>query len=117
MSAVEFWPSPIDPDIRRKLREGLRGKGELQLGDVLKLYRDQEGRCAVSGIAFSLEPRITHAFVKHPFAPSVDRIDCQQGYQLGNVRLVLTIINFALGEWGDDVFWTVIQGCVKHGRL
>jgi hypothetical protein len=38
-----------------------------------KLYDDQEGCCAVSGIKFHLEsyPKV---LVKHPFAPSIDRI-------------------------------------------
>src|SRR3546814_15533675 len=47
-----------------------------------------------------------------PFAPSLDRIDSGQGYLKGNVRLVCTIANFALNQWGDSVLRRLAHGVV-----
>jgi len=58
--------------------------------------------------------RFAKAFVKYPFAPSIDRINCGFGYRRGNVRLVSTAVNFGLGQWGDEVFRTIAEATVQH---
>jgi hypothetical protein len=77
------------------------------------MFRAQGGRCAVSGLPFSMK-RYANAFVKHPFAPSLDRIKCRSGYKRGNVRLVCTAVNFGLGQWGDEVFRAIAEATVRH---
>jgi hypothetical protein len=76
------------------------------------LWRGQEGRCAVSGISFD-STRFDHAFVKHPYAPSLDRRDSRLGYTPRNARLVCTCVNFGLGQWGDEVLRRVAVGMLK----
>lgn len=85
------------------------------LSDLIALWRQQEGCCAVSGIAFSDE-RVVDAFVTRPFAPSLDRIDSGQGYVLGNIRIVCTIANFALGQWGETIVRRLAHGIVETER-
>jgi len=80
---------------------------------VEDLWRRQGGCCAVSGISFNDE-RFDHAFVKHPYAPSLDRIDSQMGYTSDNARLVCTCVNFGLGQWGDEVLRRVAVGMLKR---
>lgn len=70
--------------------------------DVAAMLERQAGRCAVSGMPFSLEQ--TGGSLVRPFAPSLDRIDCARGYEIGNVRLVCHCINLMMNEWGDVVF-------------
>ena len=79
------------------------------------LWEEQQGHCAVSGLAFTDE---THkaAFVKTPFAPSLDRIDSSRGYLKGNVRLVCMAANFALNQWGDDILRRLAHGVVETER-
>ena len=69
----------------------------------------------MSGIAFSSERR-SDAFVKTPFAPSLDRIDSSKGYVRGNVRLVCMAANFALNQWGDDILRRLAHGVVETER-
>jgi transposase-like protein len=78
---------------------------------VAELYERQGGRCAVSGIKFNLQP-FPDALVKLPFAPSIDRKLASRGYTKNNVRLVCVAVNFALNQWGDEVFLTVARGAV-----
>lgn len=82
-------------------------KGEtpsLTTTDVLALYRQQQGRCAVSGLQFRLDGDPGRA---RPFAPSIDRIKSNRAYELGNVRLVCSCINMLMNEWGDSVYATL----------
>jgi hypothetical protein len=60
------------------------------------------GQCEVSGIAFS-DHRPPGARVR-PWAPSIDRIECAQGYSASNCRLVCAAVNLAINEFGTDVF-------------
>jgi hypothetical protein len=53
--------------------------------------------------------------VKHPYGPSLDRINSQKGYVRGNVRLVCTAVNFGLGQWGDEVFLPIAEA-TTHRR-
>lgn len=51
------------------------------------------GRCELSGQPFGAGPH----------APTLDRIEPARGYVAGNVRVVCRLMNFALGDWGEDV--------------
>lgn len=79
---------------------------------VEDLWRRQGGCCAVSGISFNFK-RFDHALVKHPSAPSLDRIDSRLGYRPENARLVCTCVNFGMGQWGEEVLRRVAQGMFK----
>ncbi len=88
---------------------------DIDLEFLRSLWEAQQGCCAVSGLAFTDEPH-KEAFVKTPFAPSVDRIDSSRGYLKENVRLVCMAANFALNQWGDDVLRRLAHGVVGTER-
>jgi hypothetical protein len=75
------------------------------------LYYNQHGHCQVTGIAFNLE-RYADAFVKRPFAPSIDRISSKGVYSPDNVRLVCVAVNFGMGQWGQEVFLRLARSAV-----
>ena len=101
------------------VRSIARRRGEksfdLTLGALENLWHRQGGRCALSGLEFDDE-RFPNAFVRHPFAASVDRIDPTDQHRIGNVRLVCVAVNFARGQWGDDVFREIAYGIVENER-
>ncbi len=72
-----------------------------------------DGRCAVTGLNFSLQ-RFPDAFVKHPFAPSIDRKLSSGGYTQDNVRLVCAAANFGMGQWGEEVYLTLARAAVEY---
>lgn len=57
--------------------------------------------CELSGIAYSAKKN--HSF-RAPFCPTIDRIDCKKGYTEDNIRIVCAAVNWALSDWGDEVF-------------
>ena len=109
--------SPPEAHITRALgsaRNNARRKGkkfDLDEASLIELWREQRGRCALSGLPFH-EESIAGAFVSRPFAVSIDRIDSARSYTIDNVQLLCTAVNFARGQWGDDVLRQIAYGIV-----
>lgn len=76
----------------------------LTFEDIDLLLVKQNYCCAVSGIPLT-EPRKN----RDPFAPSLDRIVPSLGYVVGNVRLVCTVVNYAMSNWGHDVLLKLVS--------
>lgn len=81
---------------------------------VMDKWTQQDGKCLMTGIKFSLERSKTHTRIYHPFAPSLDRIDCRKGYTMENTRLVIVAINLALNQFGEKVFRTVCEQYLRR---
>lgn len=98
----------------RRHRDGAKYRNiafTIEPGDVVRLYVDQGYRCDITGLEFNFE-RFPDAFVKHPFAPSIDRIASKGDYAPGNVRLVCAAVNFGMGEWGQEFIYAACpRGC------
>lgn len=86
---------------------------DLDKSFLLNLFHVQDNKCSLTGISF--EYNITNDEIhKRPFAPSLDRIDCNGGYTKNNVRLVCTIVNIALNEFGDEAFDKMCQSYMNN---
>ena len=117
-----------DPDIRREKvaakwaqqlirsaeqsgpKRGL-GPCELTVQDVLDLFTQQEGRCHWFGVEL-----LPTAVPRHPQQPSLDRIDCQKGYVVGNVVLTCLAANIGRGKTDAQTWATFCTG-ISLGRL
>jgi hypothetical protein len=88
----------------------------LTLDEALALLRHQNHRCAVSGLKFKPRDKTSAPGVRLPFAPSLDRIDCAKGYENGNVRWVLTAVNIALADWGEDQLVEIAKAIVRKRK-
>lgn len=75
------------------------------------LYNQQGGKCAVTGIDFIFEKGETF---RRPFAPSIDRVDSTIGYIKDNVRLVCTVVNISLNEFGEEVFRKMCEAYLEN---
>lgn len=70
-----------------------RKGGSLTAADILPML--MRGICAKTGLEFVFEPR-------HPFSPSLDRIDQKLNYTPENVQVVCWQYNVAKNKWSDD---------------
>lgn len=87
---------------------------KLTLFDAERLLEDQKMVCAVSGLPFS-EAAAGEGSFRSPLRPSLDRIVNAKGYALGNVRLVLTLVNLAMNDWGSKPLIEVARAiAAKH---
>lgn len=103
----------------RKILAGAKGRSKLSNLDfdidleyLIALWKDNEGKCVVSGRSFNLESYGEYGQV-NPDAPSIDRIVPKQGYTKGNVRLVTYHVNVALSEYGLDSLIELSQDIIK----
>lgn len=62
--------------------------------------------CAVTGVPFSFDRKLGTGF-QNPYAPSIDRIDSALPYQVGNIQIVLTAVNFAKNQMSMHDFTRV----------
>lgn len=81
---------------------------------LLELWNKQNGCCLLTGIPFTL--LVSGEFNRRysPFNPSLDRIDCYKGYTKDNVRLVCTMINLAMNQFGEETFREMCEAYLKH---
>lgn len=73
--------------------------------DLLKKYLEQDGRCALTGIA--MEPFKTSGRTrngKYLASPSVDRIDSEKHYTPDNIQIVMWAANLMKGDLPQNVF-------------
>lgn len=111
--------APVADVLRKALsraKDRARAKGisiTIAESDLLNLYNLRGGHCAVTGIPF----RVTHTGKSrcNPYGISIDRIDPRNGYDLDNVRLVLTAVNTALSDFGEGVFREIVAAMMRHG--
>lgn len=61
------------------------------------------GVCEVTGVAFVI------GSARHPFLPSIDRIDSSKGYTPENCRVVLWMVNAAKSDLADDDFQSALR--------
>ena len=71
---------------RNNNKHGRNLEFDLALEDILQLYREQNGRCAISAVPFENMPG-------KPFSMSLDRVNVNLGYIEGNLRIVAAILN------------------------
>ena len=76
---------------------------------LVDLWKNQQGRCSVSGIEMQTESETREN--KNPFRASLDRVDNNLGYIRGNVRFVCHWINNAKSTWTESIFEQFVVAC------
>ena len=67
--------------------------------DFWDLIHRSNGKCAVTGLPLDMS-----GTTNNPNQPSIDRIDSSTGYSIGNCRMVLLAVNYAMNAWGEKTF-------------
>lgn len=107
-----FIGSVINSCKGRSLHKGI--EIDIEKSDISDLYKQQDGRCAISGMALThkmLEEKDTS---KYPFNLSLDRIDSSKGYTRDNIQLVCNWIQTAKSDWKQKDFIEWMKICVKY---
>jgi len=83
-----------------------RRSEDLTLRFLTEMYLDQKGRCSITGMIMS--PNIGD-YDKNPYVISIDRIDSNEGYERGNVRLCCHWANNSKNVWSQSMLDEFIQ--------
>ena len=100
----------LSMDRFNEIKAGAKNKGRtfaLTIAQLEKLYRSQKGKCALSGTFIYLgSRRRTNA--------SLDRINSDGHYTLGNVQWVSKAANMARGSMTVDEFVKLCEQVTQH---
>lgn len=105
-------------DLLHAARKRSKEKGltcELTTELIENMWKMQNGKCALTDIEFQIPQERTGGKAS-PFAPSIDRIDCNKGYTQDNVRLVCVAVNYALNEFGEETFRKVCEAYLSSSK-
>lgn len=106
--------------ISQALRTAKAGAKRRAIPFSLTLYQFESivyraaGKCELTGIHFSYQK---HSFMRNPWGASIDRIDSKRGYTFPNCRLVCSVVNMAMNEWGLDVLLKIAQRLYTKQKL
>ena len=90
-------------------------KGKVTITSEWVKNKIEKGVCELTGIKFDLKPIDNQK--RNPFSPSLDRIDSNnRNYSPDNVRVVLTAVNDALGEFGLDIMLPIFKRIIKNAN-
>jgi hypothetical protein len=95
---MPVWAEPLISAANSRNRRRFPDHPRFTKQDILDLWEECDGRCAVSGLEFT-DDRVSTGNTKWPFAPSLDRIDPEDGYLKVNGRLVMAVVNFGMNAW------------------
>lgn len=81
---------------------------DLEKSEILK--KVEIGICELTGIAFDYKSDAKAGYGRRrPYTPSIDRIDNSKGYTKENCRIIISAMNIALNEWGEEMFLKLAQ--------
>jgi hypothetical protein len=83
-------------------------KVNITVDNLLKLYKEQSARCKITGLPFHFLPDEKKK-VRHPYSPSIDRIDSLKHYDLDNVQLVLKWVNLSKQQLSNQEYLNFIE--------
>lgn len=69
-----------------------------------------KGFCELTGLPFDFKS--SEKYFINPYSPSIDRINSEKGYTKDNVRIVLSSVNAALGEHGEEQMLPILKAMV-----
>jgi len=89
----------ITGSLWHRIRASAAARGisfEITIEEAWELYQAQEGRCKLSGVPLYMVKN-SFALANGANTASLDRIDNEKGYVVGNVQWVHTVINYMKG--------------------
>lgn len=102
----------------QQLINGAKGRTK-KTGGVVEIDRNwiqsrlNAGICELTGLKFDLS--ISENTRMNPYSPSLDRIDpANPNYDKTNSRLVLTAVNLALSEFGEQAMQPILKAMVNY---
>jgi hypothetical protein len=99
------WHIRAIPDIKKRKNRGIF---DIDSQFLLETFNKQNGKCYWFGVDL-----VTDSGKKHPFQPSVDRLDNSKGYEKNNVVISSLIANFSRNNFDEDLWKDAIDKIFK----
>lgn len=89
-----------------------RGHCSITIDDLCRLWESQNGRCAITG--WQMTMRLADGVVATN--ASIDRINSEKGYILGNVQIVCRSVNIAKHDLTMDEFLKLCRAATERDK-
>lgn len=107
----------LPPEIKQLYRTAQKNSAirgipfDLTNDEFATVWERSHGKCTVTGLEFDL--RKAKVFnQRRPFFPSLDRLDSSIGYTYDNCRFVCIAVNYAMNQWGENVFLKICEAVI-----
>lgn len=109
----------------QKATNSLRGSAKkrgilfgIDKDDALGLYLECRGICALTGLQTNWSAKGSRGRNGRNYkAPSLDRIDSNGNYVLGNLQIVMQVVNIMKNDLPDDVFIDLCRQIAEHNMF
>lgn len=115
-TSLESYNSELAGLLRKRYADTVKrarktGRAILTPEEFGMLAERANGKCELTGIAFSAQrdPGTRMAY----WAPSIDRIKNDRGYEYDNCRLVCAAVNIALSDFGTVALRRIASGLIQ----
>lgn len=101
----------------RQARKRAKTKGllcDVTSVELRKLYKDQSGKCAISGVELDVDVKYSRSRKKSTNLMSLDRIDSSIGYTKSNVQLVCLAINYMKNTFTQEEVLSFLEDAYKN---
>lgn len=92
----------------KKINNKGRKRCEVTLQNLKEQWEKQLGICPFTGYRMVLKTNSTSGLGATPYDASLDRIDNSKGYEIGNIRFISVMANYARNTFTDE---ELIQFC------
>jgi len=86
---------------------------QVTIEQLWKLFKDQDAKCALSGIPISFG-KYSRTTVGEPCTASLDRKSSQQGYVLSNIQWVHKDVNIMKNKYSQERFLDLCQAICEY---
>ena len=74
---------------------------ELNINDLLKIWKKQNGKCAITNVDLILPNDTKYKTINNNYKASIDRIDSSKSYTIDNVQFLSATMNYLKADMDD----------------
>ena len=104
-------------EFSRRVRRRTKFVEELLPTDLLKIWKKQNGKCAITNVDLLLPNDINYKSVNNNYKASIDRIDSSKPYTIDNVQFLSATMNYLKMDMTDEnvnEFFEIIKSRVTE---
>jgi hypothetical protein len=89
-------------EFSRRVRRRSKFVEELLPTDLLKIWKKQKGKCAITKVDLLLPNDIRYKLVNNNYKASIDRVDSSKPYTIDNIQFLSATMNYLKMDMNDS---------------
>lgn len=89
-------------EFARRVRRRKKFAEELSVNDLLKIWKKQNGKCAITNVDLILPNDTKYKTINNNYKASIDRMDSNKPYTIDNVQFLSATMNYLKADMDDE---------------